>query len=106
MNVKKKKKNEDSIIYQGTKHIENNRRELEKKNPSLRKVISIDRIDREAKLSFFLSRRSCAISRRVVSLSVHACARDIKRNNRENYEGLDRGTVIASLVGKSFPWRR
>lgn len=55
MNVKKKKKNEDSIIYQGTKHIENNRRELEKKNPSLRKVISIDRIDREAKLTLFIA---------------------------------------------------
>lgn len=26
----------------------------------------------------------------------------IKRNNRENYEGLDGGTVIASLVGKAF----
>lgn len=29
-------------------------------------------------------------------------ARNIKRNNRENYEGLDGGTVIASLVGKAF----
>lgn len=46
----------------------------------------------------FGSFNATQLRHRVASLSVH----DIKRNNRENYEGLDGGTVIASLVGKAF----